>query len=108
MEQRDIHRIHRRVLARFGPDYPEHPGEVIDLSPGGMRIDSEVIFPVQTSLVIELFFSGESPGRRTLFVRGVVVRPPGEGSGMGVQLLQVSEEYLSFLKDLYLPGRRSP
>ncbi|MBI4715633.1 MAG: PilZ domain-containing protein [Nitrospirae bacterium] len=107
MEQRDIHRIHRRVLARFGPDYPDHVGEVVDLSSGGMRIESETVFPVETPLVIELFFSGAGAGQRSILVRGIVVRSPGGGSGMGVQLLQVSEDYLNFMKEFYLPGRRS-
>ncbi|MBI5198298.1 MAG: PilZ domain-containing protein, partial [Nitrospirae bacterium] len=96
-DQRDLHRVDQTIFARFGIDYPEYKGEVINLSPGGLLIRSQKLFPVDTLLVIELRF----PGDRSALVRGEVVRTPTEDpvlDGMGINLSTVSEEYLAYLK----------
>jgi hypothetical protein len=103
MDYRDIHRIHRTVSARFGTDYPEHEGEAVNLSPGGILIQSAVRYPPSTPLVIEVRFDGHGP----TLVRGMVVRTlgddadPTEAVGMGISLTHVSEDYLQCLKTFY-------
>ncbi|MBI5197164.1 MAG: PilZ domain-containing protein [Nitrospirae bacterium] len=100
-DQRDLYRVDQKIFARFGIDYPEYKGEVINLSPGGVLIQSQKLFPVHTLLVIELLF----PGNRSALVRGEVVRTPSEDpaiDGMGIDLSTVSEEYLAYLKSFYI------
>ena len=98
---RDVHRVPHKVYARFGTAYPEYKGEVVNLSPGGLLIQSGTVFPVNTLLVIELHF----PGNKKTFVRGEVVRTPSEDpetGGMGISLTTVSEDYLTYLQSFYI------
>jgi hypothetical protein len=103
MDYRDIHRIHRTVSARFGTDYPEHKGEAVNLSPGGLLIQSFVTYPPSTRLVIEVQFTDH----KATLVRGVVVRTlendtdSADTIGMGVSLTHVSEDFLQGLKTFY-------
>ena len=105
MEKRTKNRIARRFFLRFGPEEAVNIGFTGDISLTGIFIKTTAIFSPSTVLKIEI----ELPGSKILHLRGTVMWAKRispslmrhiKKSGMGVKILQPSEEYLQFVSGL--------
>lgn len=105
MEKRAKNRIARRLFIRFGPDNALNIGFTGDISLTGIFIKTNTIFPPGSVLKMEV----ELPDSKILHLKGTVMWakrvPPTlvrhiKKSGMGVKVLQPSEEYVKFVASL--------
>jgi len=105
MEKRSRHRIAKRLFIRFGPDNVLNIGFTGDISLTGIFIKTNTIFSPGSILTMEI----ELPDSKILHLRGTVMWakrvPPTlvrhiRKSGMGVRILQPSEEFIKFVSSL--------
>ena len=105
MEKRNKDRISRRLFVRFGPEQAINIGFSGDLSITGIFIKTNTMFAPGSILKLEI----ELPGSKVLHLRGTVMwakRVPStlvrhiKKSGMGVKILQPTEEYKKFVSSL--------
>ena len=105
MEKRTRNRIARRLFVRFGPEHVISIGFTGDISVTGIFIKTNTIFAPGSILKMEI----ELAGPNILHLRGTVMwakRVPTtlsrhiKKSGMGVRILQPSEEYIKFVSSL--------
>ena len=105
MEKRTKNRIARRLFIRFGLDDVLNIGFTGDLSITGIFIKTNTIFAPGSILTLEM----ELPDSKIVHLKGTVMWarrvPPSlvrhiKKGGMGVRVLQPSEEYLKFVSSL--------
>ncbi|MBI3597016.1 MAG: PilZ domain-containing protein [Nitrospirae bacterium] len=105
MEKRGQNRSGKRLFVKFGKEKPDKLGFTEDVSPGGMFIKSNAVFPPGIQLQIELTL----PDHRVLLMTGKVMWarqvPPSllryaKKSGMGIRLTQVNHDYQQYIAAL--------
>jgi hypothetical protein len=105
VEKRARNRIARRLFVRFGQEQVINIGFTGDISLTGIFIKTNTIFAPGSILKMEI----ELAGSKMLHLRGTVMwakRVPTtlsrhiKKSGMGVRIMQPSEEYVKFVSSL--------
>jgi len=112
LEKRKYNRLYREFFVRFGLDQPDNAGMTLDISSRGMFIKSDIIFPNQTTLNIQLFLSDTL----TVHLTGIVLwrkhipsseNNPSSSQGMGIHFFRIPKEYEAFLKSVPKNGELS-
>lgn len=107
MEKRGKKRILKRLSVRFGTQKPDHTALTHDLSSTGIFLKTTTVFPPNTRLQIELTL----PDNKVIHMRGIVMWakriPPAfnrviQKHGMGIHLLNISDEYKALIDRLHL------
>ena len=93
MERRKFIRIYKKFSVTFTCNNFYRSGVVTNLSEGGIFINAEICFPIQSNFDVITSFKGKTLKVPVEFVR--VHKSSKKNNGMGVKLANFSKEYLS-------------
>ncbi len=102
MEKRRAKRLVLRLFVKYGVDRMPYVGFTEDLSPTGIYLKSNVVFPPKTQLTLKLALPDSQIAHLTGKVMWEKKIPPTEAgsekTGMGIRILKADEVYLEFIK----------
>jgi Tfp pilus assembly protein PilZ len=98
MQQRNYERIAANLALRFPCHNTFYPGTAVDISQGGLFINTELCFPVKSRMEVLIKLRNEILKVPVEIVR--TAKSDHRCQGMGVRILNISRKYLELFSKL--------